>query len=92
MSQIIYEALYNPCIHESGAIAISLHRTLKGAKKAVRTHKAGEKKYWKDWGNNMLQDPDAENSFGYKDFQDFQTRHPFGQHQWWGTKETELLD
>ena len=72
MSQIIYQALYNPCIHESGAIAISLHRTLEGAEKAVEAHKIIEREYWTNWGNNMLKEEYNEESFGYKDFEDFE--------------------
>lgn len=39
---IIYEALYNPCIHESGCVTISVHKTLKGAYNAMKIHRMVE--------------------------------------------------
>lgn len=41
----IYEALYNPCIHESGYVTISLHLSPEGAQKAIDDHK--KEKYLK---------------------------------------------
>lgn len=35
----VYKAMYCPCIHESGYVTISIHRTLKGAYKAIKAHK-----------------------------------------------------
>ena len=35
----VYEALYNDCIHESSFATISIHKTKKGAEKAIAFHK-----------------------------------------------------
>ncbi len=35
--ETVYEVLFNPCIHESAPSTISVHRTKKGAYKALRT-------------------------------------------------------
>jgi len=35
----LYAFLYNPMIHESGYITISIHRTREGAEKALEWHK-----------------------------------------------------
>jgi hypothetical protein len=35
----LYAFLYNPMIHESGYITISIHRTREGAEKAMEWHK-----------------------------------------------------
>ena len=36
----IYAAIFNPMIHESGFVTLSLHRTQKGAEMAMEFHKA----------------------------------------------------
>ncbi len=35
-NEFVYEFLYNPCIHESTSCTMSIHRTKKGAYKALR--------------------------------------------------------
>lgn len=40
----IYEFVYNPCIHESAPVTISVHRTKEGALKAMRKHKNAERR------------------------------------------------
>ena len=35
----LYAFLYNPMIHESGYVTISIHRTREGAEKALEWHK-----------------------------------------------------
>ena len=35
----LYAFLYNPMIHESGYITVSIHRTREGAEKALEWHK-----------------------------------------------------
>lgn len=42
----VYEAAYNPCIHESVYGTISLHRTRRGADMAMEFHKAERLKEW----------------------------------------------
>ncbi len=44
MKEILYEFLYCPCIHESGWVTVSLHRTREGAQKALDSHKDSAKK------------------------------------------------
>ena len=59
LKQPLYAFLYNPMIHESGYITISIHRTLKGAEKALEWHKKqhikeimeGCGKYDEEWDN-----------------------------------------
>ena len=52
---IIYEALYNHCIHESSYETLSLHKSEEGAKKAIEIHKAytikdnGRENTWEKW-------------------------------------------
>ena len=36
---IVYEALYNPMVHESSARTISIHLSKEGAEKAIEAHK-----------------------------------------------------
>jgi hypothetical protein len=38
----LYAFLYNPMIHESGYITVSIHRTREGAEKALEWHKKEE--------------------------------------------------
>lgn len=38
-STTLYAFLYNPMIHESGYITVSIHRTREGAEKAMERHK-----------------------------------------------------
>ncbi len=38
----LYAFLYNPMIHESGYITVSVHRTREGAKKALEWHRHNE--------------------------------------------------
>ena len=44
--QPLYAFLYNPMIHESGYITVSIHRTRKGAEKALEWHR---KQCIEDW-------------------------------------------
>jgi len=36
---ILYQALYNPMIHESASYTLSIHKTRKGAEMAIEFHK-----------------------------------------------------
>jgi len=42
----LYAFLYNPMIHESGYITVSIHRTREGAEKALICHKNDIKEEW----------------------------------------------
>ena len=56
----LYAFLYNPMIHESGYITISIHRTREGAEKALAWHKNDCIKEWKE----IMKDDLAEFPFG----------------------------
>jgi hypothetical protein len=43
----LYAFLYNPMIHESGYITVSIHRTREGAEKALEWHKNECREEWK---------------------------------------------
>jgi hypothetical protein len=92
MSQIIYQALYCPCIHESSSGTLSLHKTKEGAEKAVEAHKALIRAEWVDWGNSMCGKPKPNVIDEYKTFAEFEEEFPFAQHESWDVSETELLD
>lgn len=42
----VYQFLYNPCIHESGSVTVSLHLTKKGAWGAMKSHKLERYTEW----------------------------------------------
>jgi hypothetical protein len=44
----LYAFLYNPMIHESGYITVSIHRTREGAEKALEWHKNEAKKEYEE--------------------------------------------
>lgn len=44
----LFTALYNPMVHESGFITLSVHRTKKGAWNAIKRHKIEEFNEWMD--------------------------------------------
>ncbi len=72
----VFEATYNPMVHESGDITLSIHRTREGAEKAIEDHKAIQKKEYDDLYKN---DPDMVPG-KWDDF------------QYWEVIETELKD
>lgn len=75
---IIYEFLYCSSIYESTYASVSLHRTKEGAEKAMKKHKAKERKKW-----NKL----------YKNEPEFiKETLKFGQYQDWTIGEQKLLD
>ena len=54
----VYSALYNPMIHESGYVTISLHRSMEGAVNAAEKHKAKRKKEFdRLWKNDSPPSP-----------------------------------
>ncbi len=74
---IVYAALHNPMYHESDASVISLHRTLKGAYKAMRKHRVAEcielREMRLRWGSDR-----QNRDFKYDDF------------KWWGIVKYEV--
>lgn len=79
-SQIIYEALHNPEIHDSGYSTISLHKTREGAEQAIINHKIRVKKEFDDLYNNPEYPVDMVVKMKWDDNQN------------WYIRETELLD
>ena len=73
--EYVYEFLYNPSIHESAAQTVSIHKTMRGAEKAMELHKEMALKEYEEECNRI---PDEE---------DF----PFGYDQWWGVRESILM-
>lgn len=76
MENVVYEFLYNSSCSESSAATVSIHRTLRGAEMAMEFHK-NEK--LKEWEHECKEYPPS------KDF-------PFDFDQWWGIRESYLLD
>jgi hypothetical protein len=70
----LYGFYYNSCIWESAAGLMSIHLTKEGAQKAMRKHKAKEKKEWKE----MYSTPEEQ-----KDM-------PFGTHEAWFVDEIKV--
>jgi len=77
--QIVYQFLYNECIHESSAMTVSIHKTRKGAEMAMDFHKEQKRKEW----DEMNKDRDPKDTFDYG---------KFGLMEWWGIGEIEILD
>ena len=71
----MYEFLYNPSIHDSAARTVSIHKTRRGAEKAMELHKEMALIEYEEVCNRL---PDE------KDF-------PFGYDQWWGVRESILM-
>ena len=44
----VFAFRYSSCIHEEGMVTISLHKTKKGANKAMKDDKKKEKEHWKE--------------------------------------------
>jgi hypothetical protein len=72
--ETVYLACYNPMIHESGYITLSVHKTRKRAEMAIEFHKALEMERWKDI---------------YQTEED-QLEYPFGKFEAWNVFETKL--
>jgi len=43
---VVFQFIYNDCIHESSALTVSIHRTRKGAEMAMEYHKNEKRKKW----------------------------------------------
>ena len=74
----VFAFQYSGCVHEEGMITISLHKTKKGATKAMRKHKAGEKK---KWGEYIDRKPEEYRNWFF-----------FGEHEAWFVREIEVQE
>lgn len=72
--EVVYEARYNPCIHESGFVTMSIHHTRKGAEMAIAFDRDEREKEWKEC---------------FPTVEDY-CLHPFGEHEAWDVKETQI--
>ena len=75
----VFEFAYSECIHESGCVTYSIHKTRKGAEMALNFHKGALKKEWDEAMVNPNYEPylrDCE----------------FGEHENWIIKETEVKE
>jgi hypothetical protein len=77
-----YAFRYNPCIHESGPITVSLHCSKKGAEKALNKHKEKEYKEWQEY-NKACTENDAA----------FFAKYPntFGEYEYWDIQIVDVL-
>lgn len=82
-STIIYQALYNSCIHDSAYCVISLHRSEANAQKAIDDHKQGEYEKFLEYME-----------YCEKDDPEFFKKHPpvFAKHEDWTVSPIEVLD
>ncbi len=76
----IYEFIYNDCIYEGGWVTMSIHRTKKGAYKAMRRFLIDS---YMDWYNERM----FYGKGGY-----FGGIDKFGRHSGWGVREVVLND
>jgi hypothetical protein len=72
----VWEFMYNDFTYESAAHTMSLHRTKKGATKAMEIHK---EKVKKEWDKLYKDDPDED-------------RSKWKWAKWWGVRKTKVLD
>ena len=56
MENTLWEFIYCPCIHESVAATVSIHRTKKGAEIAMEFHKAEALKEFERWTKELSED------------------------------------
>ena len=54
MEDKLYGFFYCPCIDESVAALVSLHRTERGAEMAMEFHKAHELKSFEEWADESF--------------------------------------
>jgi len=83
----IFEARYNHCIHESSMGTISIHKTKEGAIKAMKAHKAIERKKWNEFDKRNRKKFDKE--FLEKEYRKY---YSFGKHEHWDIIETEVFE
>ena len=76
----MYQALYCSCVYESAYETLSIHRTKKGAEKAVEAHKNKLKKE-----HNLMQKRFKRHGMP-------KAEHSWDVHQGWDISEIELMD
>lgn len=76
-SNTLYAFLYNPMIHESGYITVSIHKTREGAEKAMEWHKHECRKEWAEI---------------YKAVHRTELDHPFDAFQNWVVEEITVQE
>lgn len=75
--QPLYAFLYNPMIHESGYITVSIHRTRKGAEIAMAHHMEAERNQWEAWNKCDIA---------------YRSEFPFNWNKNWVVEEIEIQD
>lgn len=75
----VYAFNYCPCIHESGWVTISLHKTRKGAEMAMEFHREVERKEHQEYLKRL--DKEAR-----------KYAVEFGRSEKWEVEEVEILD
>jgi hypothetical protein len=81
----VYEFLYNDDTNDSGASTISIHRTKKGAVKAMRIHKVNVRLKHLERVESLKNDPDQYMYRYYK-------KQNWKWAKWWGVRKVELND
>lgn len=76
----LYEFLYCSCIHESGYVTMSLHRTKEGAERAMYAHREKARKEWEE----LYAEERGEG--------DFDLIPEFGQHEAWRVNLIQVQD
>lgn len=76
-TKTVYEFWHNPDIFDSVSRCVSLHRTERGAQKAMELHKKKERKIW----DKM-----------YKDEEPEMIPFQFGEDKEWGVRERKIFD
>lgn len=78
----VFAFMYCPCIHESAAYTVSLHRTKDGAEKALAWHKEEKRKEWQQLVDS---DEDKGTVCGFDQI------CPFGEGENWFIEEMQIL-
>jgi hypothetical protein len=81
--KIIYEALYNSCVHESSAATISIHESREGAEQAIKDHKELIRSEFEAQQQHYLAEGYPPPYKNYDEYCEFML--------WWGIHETSLL-
>ena len=96
LKNIIYEFLYNGCIHESSYATMSLHKTKAGAEKALNEHKEKAKVKHEKNIKFMMEEIKNNDDLTAEDkkvlLDNYDEYHKFGAHEDWAIGEQELLD
>ena len=80
---IVYEFIYNYNINEGGSQTMSIHRTRKGARKAMKEHKEIA---YKEWLVIEAIQKKEYIDFGYRKY-----LTKFGKHEYWGVNKIRVL-